>query len=126
MVQSDSESDSEGKDEEMEATDGMGDLPMPQSMFAQPPPKFTGRMPVKPPASMPHSSSGAEVMGDKPKIINKPGKSYEPIEWSEVFTHREMVDNTIPVYYTDNEGPVIFCIHGAGHSALSFGPFAKY
>ena len=30
----------------------------------------------------------------------------------------------VPVYIAGNKGPVIFCMHGAGHSALSFGVFA--
>jgi pimeloyl-ACP methyl ester carboxylesterase len=32
-----------------------------------------------------------------------------------------MLDNTIPIYYNNNtNGPNLFCLHGAGHSALSF------
>jgi protein phosphatase methylesterase 1 len=30
----------------------------------------------------------------------------------------------IPLYFTGNTGPILFCLHGAGHSALSFAAFA--
>lgn len=105
-----SENDEEGKDVVMESEDKIGDLPMPKSMFAKPPPKFTGKAPS---AKAPSGSSS------KPA-----GKSYEPVPWEEVFDEREVIEDTIPVYYSGTNGPVIFCIHGAGHSALSFGPLA--
>jgi protein phosphatase methylesterase 1 len=31
-----------------------------------------------------------------------------------------MVDGTIPVYTAGTEGQVVFTIHGAGHSAMTF------
>lgn len=106
----------ENKDVDMESEDKIADLPMPRSMFAKPPPKFTGKMPVK-------SSTGTP--GDMPKVASKAVRSYEPISWEEVYDEREVIEDTIPVYYAGTKGPVIFCIHGAGHSALSFGPLAK-
>lgn len=112
-----SASDSEEeKDVMMESSDKIGDLPMPQSMFAQPP-KFSGR--VK--ASIPTPD-----FPDAPKPKMKSlSRNYEPVSWEEVFDEREMIDDTIPLYHSGTTGPIIFCIHGAGHSALSFGPLSK-
>lgn len=36
-----------------------------------------------------------------------------------------MIDNKIPIYHAGNKGHVFFCLHGAGHTALSFAPLAK-
>jgi protein phosphatase methylesterase 1 len=106
----------EEKDVVMEGEDKMGDLPMPKSNFSKPPAKkFTGQ--VKP--------SNPDYMQDQLKVGKKPGRNYDPITWDNVFDERELVQSTIPVYFSGKKGPVIFCIHGAGHSALSFGPFAK-
>lgn len=117
---SDEENDEESKDVVMESNDKINALPMPKSAFAQPPPKFTGKIrptvaPVIPtPVSMP-----------VPKPKGRLARSYDPINWDEVFDEREMINDTIPVYYSGTQGPLVFCIHGAGHSALSFGPLAK-
>ena len=44
-----------------------------------------------------------------------------PIEWKKYFPNQVMLDKTIPIYYNNNtKGPNLFCLHGAGHSALSF------
>lgn len=111
-----SENDDEGKDVVMEAEDKIGDMPMPRSMFAKPPTKFSGK---------PKPNNLPSGHHDKAKVTNKAEKSYEPISWDQVFDEREVIEDTIPVYYSGTTGPVLFCIHGAGHSALSFGPLAK-
>ena len=36
-----------------------------------------------------------------------------------------MFEDKIPIYHAGTEGHVFFCLHGAGHSALSFAPLAK-
>lgn len=36
-----------------------------------------------------------------------------------------MLDDKIPVYHAGNKGHVFFCLHGAGHTALSFAPLAN-
>ena len=61
--------------------------------------------------------------GDKPYI--DPMAKYAPVPWSEFFDKREMIDDKIPIYHAGNQGHVFFCLHGAGHSALSFAPLAK-
>ena len=44
-----------------------------------------------------------------------------PIDWKKYFPHQIFIDKTIPIYYNNtNKGPILFCLHGAGHSALSF------
>ena len=37
----------------------------------------------------------------------------------------EMLNDTIPVYHAGTKGHVFLCLHGAGHSALSFAALAK-
>ena len=54
----------------------------------------------------------------------KDGK-YDPSSWDEYFDSKEMVDNKIPFYYAGTQGHVFLCLHGAGHSALSFASLAK-
>ena len=44
-----------------------------------------------------------------------------PIDWKKYFQHQIFIDKKIPIYYNNtNKGPILFCLHGAGHSALSF------
>jgi len=35
------------------------------------------------------------------------------------------MDNRVPLYIAGNQGHVFLCMHGAGHSALSFAALAK-
>lgn len=47
--------------------------------------------------------------------------SDSPIDWKKYFPNQIMLDKSIPIYYSNNKkGPNLFCLHGAGHSALSF------
>jgi len=34
--------------------------------------------------------------------------------------------DTVPIYIAGNKGHVFLCLHGAGHSALSFATLARY
>ena len=44
-----------------------------------------------------------------------------PVDWKKYFPNQIMLDKKIPIYYNNNtKGPNLFCLHGAGHSALSF------
>ena len=48
-------------------------------------------------------------------------KTDSPIDWKKYFPNQILLDKTIPIYYNNNnKGPNLFCLHGAGHSALSF------
>ena len=49
-----------------------------------------------------------------------------PIDWKKYFPHQIFIDKQIPIYYNNtNKGPILFCLHGAGHSALSFSLLAS-
>jgi len=61
--------------------------------------------------------------GSKP-FVNLMEK-YMPQNWNEFFDSREMLDDKIPIYHAGTEGHLFFCLHGAGHSALSFAALAK-
>ena len=53
--------------------------------------------------------------------------SYEPSTWDQYFERKEMINDTVPLYITGNpEGHVFLCLHGAGHSAMSFAVLSKY
>ena len=50
-----------------------------------------------------------------------PNQSYSELDWTEFFDSEERIDGTTQLYKAGKgEGPLILCMHGAGHSALSF------
>jgi len=51
---------------------------------------------------------------------------YAPLPWTDFFDKKEMIGDVIPLYSAGNEGHMFVCLHGAGHSALSFAAFAKH
>ena len=51
---------------------------------------------------------------------------YDPLEWPSYFDTKEKINDIVPLYIAGNQGHVFLCMHGAGHSALSFGMLAKY
>ena len=55
----------------------------------------------------------------------KLGVQYDPLPWSDFYDSQEIINGHIPVYYAGDEGHMIVCLHGAGHSAMSFAAFAK-
>lgn len=75
-------------------------------------------------------------MYTKPVDVNQPvafGKpkatgtiSYEPLEWNMFFDRYETMDDRVPIYHAGKEGHVFVCLHGAGHSAMSFAALAKH
>ena len=36
------------------------------------------------------------------------------------------MNDKVPIYYAGSQGHVFICLHGAGHSAMSFASLAKY
>ena len=52
--------------------------------------------------------------------------SYEPLDWNIFFDRREMIEDVVPIYFAGTSGHVFVCMHGAGHSALSFAALARY
>ena len=51
-------------------------------------------------------------------------KRYSAIDWKNYFTNTSLIDEKIPVYWQGDSGPNLVCLHGAGHSGLSFAPLA--
>jgi protein phosphatase methylesterase 1 len=105
-----SDANEEEDKDAMEGADKVSDMPMPQSSFVKPPTKFTGKIKY--------------TSNNEGQVKNKLSHSHDPRSWTDAFDEREMIDETIPIYFSGTTGPVLFCIHGAGHSALSFGPLA--
>lgn len=60
----------------------------------------------------------------KPSDNSSKTKKYEPIDWKKAFPNSDTLNNKIPIYWTGNTGPNLVCLHGAGHSGLSFAPLA--
>ena len=55
----------------------------------------------------------------------KKGLSYEPLPWNDFFDRKESIGGQVPLYIAGTQGHVFLCLHGAGHSALSFAALAK-
>jgi protein phosphatase methylesterase 1 len=54
------------------------------------------------------------------------GPNYDPLSWNEIFDKKESIlGGQVPLYIAGNKGHVFLCMHGAGHSALSFAALAK-
>lgn len=67
---------------------------------------------------LPKAPSGSKPFAD-------PMAKFQPSSWEEFYDSREMIEDKIPIYYAGTEGHVFLCLHGAGHSALSFAALAK-
>jgi len=63
----------------------------------------------------------------KPPLQAKQSQAtkYDPASWDEYFDSTDKIDGRVPCYYAGNSGHVFLCLHGAGHSALSFAALAK-
>jgi protein phosphatase methylesterase 1 len=56
----------------------------------------------------------------------KTGANYDPLPWTEFFDRKEnILGGQIPLYIAGTKGHVFLCLHGAGHSALSFAALAR-
>ena len=94
-------------DDEDEVQDKISDLNSIPNVFEIPKP-VGGFKPPLPPSN------------DNPLL-----KKYEPIDWHKAFPiSYNICDGTIPLYIQGEQGPNIICLHGAGHSGLSFAPLA--
>lgn len=88
-------------------------MPMPAGLLP------TGSfVPKKAPAPKQPSSFGGS------NALAKLRAQYEPLEWSAFFDSRDMIDEKIPIYTAGTDGHIFFCLHGAGHSAMSFATLA--
>lgn len=52
-------------------------------------------------------------------------KIYDPMDWNDFFEQKLMFEDLTPVYISGTKGPVLFCLHGLGLSAMSFAALAK-
>lgn len=59
------------------------------------------------------------------KGLSKLQQQYSPLQWNDFFDQRVMLDDTIPVYTAGTGGHLLVCLHGAGHSALTFAALAE-
>jgi len=98
---SDDEDEIEDKISDLNAVPNFFEIPKPVNMF-------------KPP--LPPGASSA----NNPLL-----KKYAPLDWKTAFpTSYNICDNTLPIYISGEQGPNLICLHGAGHSGLSFAPLA--
>ena len=75
-----------------------------------------------------------QMMYTKPVDVSHPHQfgshksavNYDPLSWSDFFDRRELLNDKVPIYIAGNQGHVFICLHGAGHSAMSFAVMAKY
>ena len=94
-------------DDEDEVQDKISDLNSVPNYFEIPKPIDNFKPPLPP-------------SGENPLL-----KKYEPLDWHKAFPITyNICDNTIPIYIHGEQGPNIICLHGAGHSGLSFAPLA--
>ena len=94
-------------DDEDEVQDKISDLNSVPNFFEVPKPVSSGKIPL------PNTS-------DNPLL-----KKYEPLDWHSAFPiSYNICNDTLPIYIQGEQGPNIICLHGAGHSGLSFAPLA--
>ena len=70
-------------------------------------------------------SSGIPSIPKPKPTIKQPAGKFDPSPWNEFFDQTEKINDQIPIYYAGTQGHVFFCLHGAGHSALSFAALAQ-
>lgn len=76
------------------------------------------------PAGIPPSAPKT-LAGMKSGINPKQATKYDPAPWNEFFDTKEKMDGVVPIYHAGTQGHVFLCLHGAGHSALSFASQAR-
>jgi hypothetical protein len=86
-----------------------GKIPLPAKMYTKP-------VDVNIPH---HFAPPKKIGGDCGGVV------YDPLPWNDFFDRKETLDGKIPVYIAGTSGHVFLCLHGAGHSALSFAALAK-
>lgn len=52
--------------------------------------------------------------------------SFDPLSWEDFFDRKELINERVPIYIAGSKGHVFLCLHGAGHSALSFAALAGH
>ena len=69
--------------------------------------------------SLPQEGS---LFGSMPKIGLSP---FLPLPWNDFFDTQEFINEEIPLYIAGTQGVIFLCLHGAGHSGLTFALLAK-
>ena len=79
------------------------------------------------PASRPPPSSNMlrGMGGGAPSGLSALRQQYEPLPWNNFYDSTEMINETIPIYIAGAQGHIFLCMHGAGHTAMSFAVFAE-
>ena len=83
-------------------------------------PNWAPPIPVQ---TLPPGVSGYTTVGNEE--LAKLLKMNEPMTWESFFDTKDMVNDTVPVYTAGSKGHVFVCLHGAGHSAMSFAVLAE-
>ena len=97
-------------DDEDEIEDKIADLNAIPNFFEIPKPVNQFKPPLPPGATS----------SDNPLL-----KKYAPLDWKTAFpTTYNICNGTLPIYISGEQGPNLICLHGAGHSGLSFAPLA--
>lgn len=97
-------------DDEDEIEDKIADLNTIPNFFEIPKPVNQFKPPLPPGATS----------SDNPLL-----KKYAPLDWKTAFpTTYNICNDTLPIYISGEQGPNLVCLHGAGHSGLSFAPLA--
>ena len=78
---------------------------------------------TKPMSAIPKPANSAFPEGGSSGLKSLQSQ-YEPLDWTSFFDSQEKIDGRIPVYIAGTEGHVFVCLHGAGHSAMSFAALA--
>jgi hypothetical protein len=110
------------------ASGGTGSMPMPPGLIpvgnavsATGNTSAKGGIPRPTPSNTLGGASGASA-------IAAMRSQYEPLPWTDFFDSRETLDNNnqegrgyqVPYYVAGTQGHLFVCLHGAGHSAMSF------
>ena len=64
-------------------------------------------------------------MPKAPNALAALRNNYEPLPWTDFYDSTEKINDMVPVYIAGTEGHVFVCLHGAGHSAMSFARLAE-
>lgn len=78
----------------------------------------TAHIPHVPQSKPPSNFGGSEGLSHLKK-------QFDPLPWSDFFDEREMIDGVVPLYRAGSQGHLFICMHGAGHSALTFAALAE-
>ncbi len=71
-------------------------------------------------AKDPKKSEGTGGMPPKNPLFKRSVQSYSPIDGRPMWDSIEYLEDGTPIYVKGKNTCIFFCIHGAGHSALSF------